>query len=228
MNDLAVQKSVVGPDQGHVSHPIHNNHVDASGDVFDVLLELQQLFTKFGKDSSNDFANYKYVSLGKMLEEVNPELAKLRCILTTKTTFMCGEMTVTSTLRHLPSKTEIQFPFTTPWAEVKGQSNAQAAGSVITYGRRYNLSQMLNSTSSDNDAEDCYRRCLQMIKDAESIGDLKTAANYAKGSVKPYAFDAYKELHEKITLKKESLKAREQVKAIVEIVEEGGNDANND
>ena len=107
---------------------------------------------------------------------------------------------------------------------MKGQSNPQIAGSTISYGRRYNLVNLLNSSSSDNDAEDSYRRCLAMIDDAKTIGECKNCAEFSINAVKPYSLEAHKELHERITIRKESLKAQAEVAEIVQISQENCDD----
>ena len=98
MNESTQKKSlrtsldVVGSD-------FPGDDVVRAGDVFDALLTLQQLFTEFGKDARNEFSNFKYVTLGKMINQVNPHLAELKCILVTTTEFVNNQIAVTSTLR---------------------------------------------------------------------------------------------------------------------------------
>ena len=152
---------------------------DSQRTVLDVLLELQAKYGSFGKDSAGH--GYRFLSLGKMLKQLRPDLAANRCLLISSSRFYETVFIVKSTLLHLDSGTEMSVEWATPFAEQKANSNAQVTGGYETYGRRYNLMKLLNCDTEDNDAADIWRETLADCEDkAESRYQVKVILSQAK------------------------------------------------
>ena len=149
--------------------------------VHHVLLELQREFGSFGKDASG--YGYKYVTLGKILDQLRPVLVDNDCVMTHVSTKLDEDWQLTTTLHHIPSNTAISTYFVCVWSEMKGMSNPQTAGSYETYGRRYNILKLLNCSIDDNDAADVYRATIRAIDEAKTKDEIRAALEEAKKSL---------------------------------------------
>lgn len=107
---------------------------------------------------------YKYADLGSVLEEVRPLLAYNKLAISqlcsnTSYEYDCIEDTppqtehvcVETVLMH-ESGQWISSKLIMPVTPMKGMTQAQAMGSVISYARRYMLASILGLTQVDNDA----------------------------------------------------------------------------
>ena len=146
--------------------------------VHHVLLELQREFGGFGKDASG--YGYKYVTLGKILDQIRPVLVANDCVMTHVSTKLDNDWQLTTTIHHIPSNTRELTYFVCVWSEMKGMSNPQTAGSFETYGRRYNILKLLNCSVDDDDAADVYRATINTIDRATSKEAIRTALEGAK------------------------------------------------
>lgn len=95
--------------------------------------------------------NYKYSDLSQILEIARPLMSKHGLSITQFPGNANNKVTVESVLMHksgqwMSSIIEMSVP------EQKGMNLAQAAGSIITYARRYSLASIIGITQSDNDA----------------------------------------------------------------------------
>jgi hypothetical protein len=175
--------SGVSHDLGHSDHVhLHDHDVElATADtrtVHHVLLELQREFGAFGKDASG--YGYKYVTLGKILDQIRPVLVENNCIMTHTSNKVDDDWHLTTTIHHIPSNTVVSTYFVTVWSEMKGMSNPQTAGAYETYARRYNILKLLNCSVDDDDAADVYRQTMRDMNAATSKDQLKSILGAAK------------------------------------------------
>lgn len=170
--DLKIDESGAVPDPVfsgpvHLDSPLTESPTtNPDRTVVSVLLELQAKYGSFGKDSTGH--GYRFLSLGKMLDQLRPDLTKHQCLLMSSSRMEGSVFIVKSTLMHIPSGTEISVDYPVPFAEQKANSNAQVTGGYETYGRRYNLMKMLNCTTEDDDAADIWREAVADIEEAKS------------------------------------------------------------
>jgi len=151
--------------------PTESPTTSAAGTVLDVLLKLQAKYGSFGKDAAGH--GYRFLSLGKMLKQLRPDLEANRCLLVSSSRFHETVFIVKSTLLHLDSGTEMSVEWATPFAEQKANSNAQVTGGYETYGRRYNLMKLLNCDTEDDDAADIWREAVADLEDAQTKAEIK-------------------------------------------------------
>lgn len=100
---------------------------------------------------SEEGYGYNYASLGATIETARAVLAKNGLSVTQLLGNDGDKPSVTTMLLHtsgqyLSSKTSL------PLVEMKGCNEAQRAGAVFSYARRYALQAILNMASEDNDA----------------------------------------------------------------------------
>lgn len=159
-------------------HPAESPAADPPGTILTVLLELQHKYGAFGKSETGH--GYKYVDLGKMLDQMRDDLRSNQVIVVHSSAINENIFTLTTRLCHIPSGTEISSQFATPFAEQKANSNAQVTGGYETYGRRYNFFKLLNCSTEDNDAADVYRQAVSDIDDCKTPDDMKKVLNELK------------------------------------------------
>lgn len=95
-----------------------------------------------GFDSTNPFLKNRYASLGAVIETSRPILAKHGLSVAQLPISEAGQIGVETVLLH-KSGESLSSRFMLPMGEEKGKSQAQVAGSVITYVRRYALASVL-------------------------------------------------------------------------------------
>jgi len=106
------------------------------------LAQAQSEFTAVPFNSTNPFLKNKYADLGSVIETAKPVLAKHGLSVSQLVYDMPGCIGVTTILMH-SSGEYVSSSVSLPLGEEKGKSQAQVAGSVITYLRRYALSSIL-------------------------------------------------------------------------------------
>ncbi len=125
---------------------------ESHGAVTLALLAVQREVQPVVKDRQNPLLHSKYATLDAITDYVRPLLAKndltlLQSVsLSDKATIL-----VESVLMHVSGewiKNTVPVPLS---AGNKGTSEQQAAGSTITYGRRYGLSALLALTTDEDD-----------------------------------------------------------------------------
>ena len=171
-------------DRGHVH--LHDSAsqlaaTNAARNVHHVLLELQRQFGAFGKDSNGH--NYKYVSLGKILDQVRPVLVANDCLMMHTSELLSGSWMMATEICHIPSDTRVGTTFITQWAEMKGMSNPQTSGAYETYARRYNILKLLNCAIEDDDAADVYRQVMRDMDDAKTKEEIRKILGAAKTKI---------------------------------------------
>lgn len=129
--------------------------------IYEKLLEVQKEIGAIKKDATNPFFRSKYFDINGLLAAVKPVLNKHGLILTQALTHIDGKIalatTLTSSERLSGEVDEIEPKFykdiissTCPLPET---TDAQKAGSAITYFRRYALQSLLALEAEDDDAE---------------------------------------------------------------------------
>ena len=94
---------------------------------------------------------YSYADLSSILDITRPLCAKYELAVTQLCTNLGEQVGVETVLTH-SSGEWISSALFMPVTAGKGMSLAQAAGSVITYARRYSLAALLGVAQTDNDA----------------------------------------------------------------------------
>ncbi len=100
--------------------------------------------------AKNPFLDSKYAPLNEILNDVRPILAKHGLSIIQSTGSDGENITITTVLLHSSGEWIETEPLILQSDKQKGRSTAQAAGSAITYGRRYSLSAVLGISSEDD------------------------------------------------------------------------------
>ncbi len=109
-------------------------------EFYQKLFKLQGL--TFTKDAENPFFKSKYLTLGKLLEELNPILKENNLLIFHYT----ANKEVVTELVDLDNEKSITSAF--PLME---NIEPQKVGSAITYAKRYNIGQLLNIITDEDD-----------------------------------------------------------------------------
>lgn len=104
------------------------------------LLEIQKKLLKFGKNGDNPFFKSKYLTLDHLLEVLLPVLNEYDILVYHITKDWNVETHVTDGENEIISS----FPIT-------NLTDPQKVGSIISYGRRYNLGQIFNIVTDVDD-----------------------------------------------------------------------------
>jgi hypothetical protein len=101
-------------------------------------------------NSVNPFLKNKYADLGSIIDTAKPVLGKFG-LAVTQLPINDGEgrVGVETVLTHASGEW-LSTQFSLPLADEKGKSNAQVAGSIITYLRRYSLAAILGMYSDED------------------------------------------------------------------------------
>lgn len=150
---------------------INLSHSPAIGKIGAALAEAQAEIDNVLKGAENPHFKSRYADLGSILTEARPKLAKAKIALI-QSPYNDGEnIGVETMLLHASGE----------W--IKGsiavkpvKFDAQGAGSVITYLRRYSLSAMLGIGSDDDDGEAAVGRPAASTKPAAKGPDPKETA----------------------------------------------------
>ena len=118
------------------------------------IIELSKAFAMFQSEvnnpinsTTNSFFKNKYATLGDVLNEVRPVLAKNGLSILQMPSGDGGLVQLTTLIMH----TSGEWIETEPIVMRPEKSNAQGMGSVLTYARRYSLSAILGVASEDDD-----------------------------------------------------------------------------
>lgn len=106
------------------------------------LAQAQAEFTAVPFNSTNPFLKNKYADLGSVINTAKPVLAKHGLAVSQLIYDEPGCIGVTTILMH-SSGEYVLSSVALPLGEEKGKSQAQVAGSIVTYLRRYALSSIL-------------------------------------------------------------------------------------
>jgi hypothetical protein len=117
-------------------------HSDNLNELATALAKAQGEFTPASMTATNPFLKNKYADLGAVISAAKASCAKNGLSVTQPASTDGDAVTVTTLLMH-SSGQWISSEMTLPLGKESGRSIAQAAGSIITYLRRYSLSAML-------------------------------------------------------------------------------------
>jgi hypothetical protein len=106
------------------------------------LLKFQNEVDVIKKDASNPHFKSRYASLYNMLSETKPLLNALKCIIT--------QPIIDNKVYTIVTDTE-SGEYRQSWVELPPSQNPQAAGSAITYFRRYTLAALLALEIEEDD-----------------------------------------------------------------------------
>lgn len=109
--------------------------------IFKKLLEIQKLNIVVTKDSINPHFKNKYTSLDKIIETYRPILSS-NWLLVTHTSYWSM---LTTRIIDIEDDSEVTTSFNLSWA------TPQQVWSAITYAKRYNLWQLLDITTDEDD-----------------------------------------------------------------------------
>ncbi len=125
------------------------NKSDTIGQLGLALSKMQGEISDVHKDKQG--YGYKYADLSSVLDIARPLCAKYELSISQLCTNSADQVGVETMLAH-SSGEWISSSFLMPVTANKGMSPAQAAGSVITYARRYALAAILGIAQTDDDA----------------------------------------------------------------------------
>jgi len=94
---------------------------------------------------------YRYADLAQVLQIVRPVLSRNNLSVVQAASMIESDVSITTRLMH-SSGQWIEETLQMPAIVSKAMSPAQVVGSLITYGRRYQLTAMIGVTQEDNDA----------------------------------------------------------------------------
>ena len=100
-------------------------------------------------NATNPFLKNKYADLGSIIKTAKPILAKYGLSVSQLSESVNGSIGVTTILMH-SSGEWIESTMVLPVVDAKGLSSAQAAGSIISYLRRYSLSSILGMYADED------------------------------------------------------------------------------
>ena len=109
--------------------------------IYTKLLEVQALGLSVAKDASNPHFKSKYMDLDSILETYCPILSEKKLLIVHHS----QGSTLTTEIIDAEDDSKISSEFSIL------NTDPQKRGAEITYGRRYNLLQLLNITAEDDD-----------------------------------------------------------------------------
>ena len=129
------------------------NKSDSIKNLAIALNKAQAEFSPAPLNSSNPHLRNKYANLGSIIESTNPILEKNGLSVSQMVTGVANEIGITTLLMHVSGEW-LESTVIMPILEQKGINNAQVAGSIVSYLRRYSLAAALGVYSGDdNDAQ---------------------------------------------------------------------------
>ncbi len=108
--------------------------------------EITKDKTVMVKTKTGGSFKYSYADLAMILSKVRPVLAKNGLAVAQDVSIVSGQVSVTTRIYHVEGDVESFGPVV-----LNGGNDAQAAGSAITYARRYALCAALNIAADDDD-----------------------------------------------------------------------------
>lgn len=117
--------------------------------IYEKLFNIRQRVDSISKTGKNEYFNSSYVTLNDVLDALNPLLTEHKLYLEQPTAVSekDGYMLIETIIRDLESEDMVRFPTELPLTK----RDPQAAGSAITYGRRYALVSFFALKAEDDD-----------------------------------------------------------------------------
>lgn len=125
------------------------NHTESIAKLAEALSRAQAEMHAAKFNATNPFLKNKYADLGSIIDTSKPVLGK-HGLAVTQLTFNDGDRVGVETVLTHASGEWLSTQFSLPLADEKGKSNAQVAGSIITYLRRYSLAAILGMYSDED------------------------------------------------------------------------------
>lgn len=137
-----------------MSDPIvtQSNPVEPHKSLADALLAIQAEVPnlRLGKDAEGQIQNrkYKYLTLGKLMDEGSPLLNRHGLVWQTFPTTLDGKPALRYRLTHVPTA---EHEEETMLLMLGADANSQGLGSAITYGRRQSFTCVLDIVADEDD-----------------------------------------------------------------------------
>tara|TARA_R110002126_G_scaffold289144_1_gene443642 strand:- start:33 stop:704 length:672 start_codon:yes stop_codon:yes gene_type:complete len=151
-------------------------------EIAQALVVAQGLIQNPAKASANEFFHSKYADLATVLDVVRPAFTSAGiAAIQTPSTASDGSIVVTTMLIHRSGewiRDEIAMGIS---ADAKNP--AQAAGSLITYLRRYSLSAFANIAQQDDDGNGLEGNVKVMSKAKDDSEDYRAACDLLRDSI---------------------------------------------
>lgn len=146
-----------------------------------IIFEIQQELPFIGKDSDNPFFKSKYASLEDIWSNLKPLFAKHSIVISqVPGVIRDGAIEIVTQIIHVPSG---EFVLSAGYMPM-GKEGPQAAGSAITYARRYFLCPLLGIVAGeDDDAEQAEGRGIPAAKLANLKDRKQEIVNFALKSI---------------------------------------------
>jgi len=125
------------------------NQSESIVNISEALVEAQAKMPSVKMNKTNPFLHNKYADLGAIIETSQPILAKNGLAISQICMTRDGYVGVETVLLHKTGEW-ISSYMELPTADEKGKSQAQVAGSIITYIRRYSLAAILGMYSDED------------------------------------------------------------------------------
>ena len=139
-------------------------------DIKNKLFTVQTEMGKIYKNASNPFHKSKYENIEGILEEINPLLVEAKCVLSSTSVVNEFGHFLDTSLIDLESEGVITVSCP---IEASGANKMQAWGSALTYARRYNLRNLFNIVTTDDDGEGATAKPLK----AKNVEAKKTSGS---------------------------------------------------
>jgi hypothetical protein len=121
--------------------------------VAPALVAAAAAVTDIVKDTKNDFGGYQYATLDQLTAMLRPVLAKHGLMYTQELVQVDGMAGTVTRVLHSSGEWIETEPLLMAVQDRKGMTQAQAVGSVFTYGRRYALQALFGiAAEADDDA----------------------------------------------------------------------------
>lgn len=143
--------------------PTQNTTQKQQLNIYQKLLEIQKKNLTFTKNATNPFFNSKYLTLDEINNKLNPILTELKLLVIHYTFNRQVNTKVINTETNDFDFIESSFPIP------KEIIDPQKMGSAITYAKRYNLCQLFNIVSDEDDDGNATAKQTNQQNDVEEI-----------------------------------------------------------
>ena len=147
------------------------NKSESINELAAALCKAQGEFLPAKMNSVNPFLKNNYADLGSVIMAAKAACTKYGLAVSQPAFVQDGQVTVTTLLMH-QSGQWLSSDMTLQLGDDKGRSTAQAAGSIITYLRRYGLSAMLGIYADEDTDGDTSKQIPHPTSRKQSIEDL--------------------------------------------------------
>jgi hypothetical protein len=139
--------------------------------IYQKLLEVQKKNITFTKDATNPDFNSKYLSLDELNKTLKPILNELGLLIvhTSRDRNIITAVVDTESGNQIESRFAIPDTITDP----------QKMGSAISYGKRYNIGQLFNIVTDEDDDGNSVSGAKKPI-DANAVRQVVEGAKYAR------------------------------------------------